>query len=308
MSPEGSVSTVAGGAGCAREGYADGTGADALFSHPSSITIDANGIAVVADVGNNRLRLVDLATGSVTTLAGRKGGFVDGLAVAAQFSGPEGVAIDRSGNAVVCDSGNHRLRVITAGLAPPDAPDLGQPPLRVLAQDLRGMLASGTLADVTFVLDSGAEIKAHSQILAARNEPLATMLTSASTSEAADGRVRLVDVSEVGLNGLLRFFYAASTELPDDAVFEVLPLAHQYRADALVDVCAKRLVAMLAPGNAIASLLLCDLHQIDSSSVQRARALTVKYVAENFMCLDDAEVQQLDPRLLVEIIRLKCDA
>jgi sugar lactone lactonase YvrE len=109
ITPEGSVSTLAGGA----EGYADGAGAAASFDTPSALAVDADGNLYVADTGNHRVRKVT-PEGSVTTLAGDgTAGFRDGPARAAQFNAPVGVAVDREGRVYVADTYNDRIRVIT---------------------------------------------------------------------------------------------------------------------------------------------------------------------------------------------------
>lgn len=110
----GAVTTLAGSTG---GGYADGTGAAALFSEPSGIAIDANGNAYVADYGNHAIRKVTPA-GVVCTVAGTgAAGYVDGAGAQAQFSSPADVAVDKHGNLYVADLGNFRIRRIdTAGV------------------------------------------------------------------------------------------------------------------------------------------------------------------------------------------------
>ena len=110
ITPEGMVSTFA---GSGEFGYADGHGTAAQFSKPYGITIDASGNLYVADYGNNRIRKIT-PQGEVTTIAGSgEYGYVDGPAGEAQFSMPQGIAIDASGNLYVTDTGNHRIRKIT---------------------------------------------------------------------------------------------------------------------------------------------------------------------------------------------------
>ena len=96
--------------------FVDGTGAAASFSYPAGVAvIPSSSIVVVADGGNNRIRLINSATGVVTTLAGNATAtFADGTGATASFNSPLGVAYNpTTGNIVVADTGNHRIRLIT---------------------------------------------------------------------------------------------------------------------------------------------------------------------------------------------------
>jgi DNA-binding beta-propeller fold protein YncE len=114
VTPAGVVTTLAGSGSAA---FADGTGAAASFNYPSGVAvIPSSGLIVVADAGNNRIRLVDPTTGVVTTLAGNgmQQAFADGIGTAASFYWPRGVAvIPSSGVIVVADYNNNCIRLVT---------------------------------------------------------------------------------------------------------------------------------------------------------------------------------------------------
>jgi|GEM_PF-2240285 len=99
-------------------GYSGDGGPAFLASlRPQSITADKNGNLFIADIGNNRIRKIDAATGIITTVAGTGAlGFNgDGiLATKAELSRPTGVAIDNEGNVFIADRENNRIRKIDA--------------------------------------------------------------------------------------------------------------------------------------------------------------------------------------------------
>jgi sugar lactone lactonase YvrE len=113
ITPTGVVTTLAGSA-AADSGSADGTGAAASFNWPSAVAVDGSGNVFVADTDNNTIRKVT-PSGVVTTLAGSAGlpGSADGTGAAARFDGPQGVAVDGSGNVFVADTGNNAIRKIS---------------------------------------------------------------------------------------------------------------------------------------------------------------------------------------------------
>lgn len=107
ISPEGVVTTLAGGTG----GYADGTGTDARFYGPYNVDVDANGNVYVADASNHKIRKIT-SDGVVTTLAGNGQGYAEGTGDAALFYYPYDVAVDADGNVLVADTFNQRVRKI----------------------------------------------------------------------------------------------------------------------------------------------------------------------------------------------------
>jgi sugar lactone lactonase YvrE len=104
VTPEGLVTTFAGSSG--KNGFADGTGADANFSDPLGVAVDSAGDVFVADSNNNLIRRITPG-GVVSTYAGLQGqeGHVDGPAASAEFNYPAALAVDAGGNVYVAESG-----------------------------------------------------------------------------------------------------------------------------------------------------------------------------------------------------------
>ena len=111
ITPAREVTTLA---GSGEWGYKDATGTAAQFRSPAGVTVDSDNNIYVADELNNRIRKITSA-GVVSTLAGSGTyGHHDATGEEAEFSGPEGVAVDSSGNVYVADKYNQRIRKITS--------------------------------------------------------------------------------------------------------------------------------------------------------------------------------------------------
>ena len=115
--PNRTVVTIAGGSttGTA-SGSSNGVGTAALFNWPYSVAVDSAGNVVVADITNQKVRLI-YPNRSVITLAGGSlsgtaSGSANGVGTAALFNSPAGVATDNSGNVFVADLNNHKIRLI----------------------------------------------------------------------------------------------------------------------------------------------------------------------------------------------------
>ena len=111
IATDGTVTTVAGGAG--QVGSADGVGTAARFNTPTGVAVDASGVLYVADSKNHTIRRIAV-DGTVTTLAGLAGdsGTTDGTGTAARFNRPTGVAL-RGTLLLVADRFNHAVRAVT---------------------------------------------------------------------------------------------------------------------------------------------------------------------------------------------------
>merc|ERR1712054_99675 len=107
------VSTLAGSS----QGYKDGTGKAAQFWHPAGVSTSPDGSTLyVADMNNHKIRVVDVKTQKVSTLAGSSKGYKDGTGKAAQFYLPEGVSTSPDGSTLyVADYKNHKIRKVSTG-------------------------------------------------------------------------------------------------------------------------------------------------------------------------------------------------
>jgi streptogramin lyase len=111
----GVISTVA---GTGRPGYSGdgGPAADAQFVEPNGIALRGDNL-FIADVASQRVRVVDLKTGRISTFAGtgekaHKGD--GGPATAAALLGPRAVAIAPDGSVVICEREGNRIRRVDA--------------------------------------------------------------------------------------------------------------------------------------------------------------------------------------------------
>ena len=102
-----------------------GPGTAADLTRPIGVAVDGSGNLVIADSNNNRIRVVaassatfygqSMTEGDIYTVAGDGSIAFDGdggPATSASFAIPNGVAFDGSGNLIVADSSNQRVRVI----------------------------------------------------------------------------------------------------------------------------------------------------------------------------------------------------
>lgn len=115
ITPAGVVTTIAGAP--LVTGSANGNGADARFTLPSGIAIDATGNLFVTEAPNAptvaRIRKITPA-GFVTKVAGDDQGYTDGNSSDARFSTPQHIAVDADGTLFVTDSYNQTVRKIAA--------------------------------------------------------------------------------------------------------------------------------------------------------------------------------------------------
>jgi len=103
------ISTIAGGLG---DG---GLASAASLNAPRGVCRDITGNTYIADYGNNRIRMINVATNIISTIAGNGvAGFGGdgGPATASMLNGPTGFFVDSSKNIYIADQNNHRLRIV----------------------------------------------------------------------------------------------------------------------------------------------------------------------------------------------------
>ncbi|MBI3851275.1 MAG: HYR domain-containing protein [Verrucomicrobia bacterium] len=114
----GIISTVVGTgtAGFSGDGALASAAQISVVNFPGGLATDAAGNLYLADEGNLRVRKVDAATGIISTVAGNgQSGFNgDGLPATQTSLRPKAVAFDQSGNLLIADSGNSRIRNVNA--------------------------------------------------------------------------------------------------------------------------------------------------------------------------------------------------
>jgi sugar lactone lactonase YvrE len=115
IAPDGVITTIA---GTGTSGYAGdgGQGAAAQLSFPANIAPDSAGNLFVADTGNRRIRKLS-SSGIISTVAGNGMlgfGGDGGPAVSATLGVASGVAVDNSGNLLIADTDNSRIRLVNS--------------------------------------------------------------------------------------------------------------------------------------------------------------------------------------------------
>lgn len=113
----GIISTVAGNGlgGFAGDG---GVATSASLYDPQGVAVDNAGNLFIADKSNNRIRKISADNGIISTVAGNGFEAFSGDGGASNLAGfyvPQVVAVDSAGNQYIADTGNNRVRKVSAG-------------------------------------------------------------------------------------------------------------------------------------------------------------------------------------------------
>jgi sugar lactone lactonase YvrE len=118
IGPDGTITTVT-GTGTAGSVGDGGPAVLAQVNAPRDVAVAADGVTYfIADTGGNRIRRVD-AGGAITTVAGSgAAGFAGdgGSATLASLNGPSGISVTASGNLLIADTTNNRIRQVAANV------------------------------------------------------------------------------------------------------------------------------------------------------------------------------------------------
>ena len=112
----GTIGTLA-GTGTASYNGDNISSINAELNYPSGVAADAAAHVYIADTNNNRIRVANLGTGGITTVAGTGTGAYNGdniAATSAELWNPNGVAFDALGNIYIADNRNNRIRRVDA--------------------------------------------------------------------------------------------------------------------------------------------------------------------------------------------------
>jgi len=116
VAPSGTL-TVLAGTGLGGYGGDGGPARDATLNGPHAVAVDAAGNVFIADRSNNRVRRVDAASGTITTVAGNGTFGFNGdniHATTARLGSPFSVAVDGNGNLYIAEAFTNRVRRVDA--------------------------------------------------------------------------------------------------------------------------------------------------------------------------------------------------
>jgi uncharacterized protein (TIGR03437 family) len=115
VTPDGELNVFAGQVGVYTYGGDNVAATSSSFVEPQGLAIDSTGNVYVSDAFDNRIRKIS-TSGIITTFAGTgKAGYSGdgGLATQAMLNYPQGIAFDSSGDLIIADRVNNRLRMVS---------------------------------------------------------------------------------------------------------------------------------------------------------------------------------------------------
>eukprot|EP00947_MAST-08B_sp_MAST-8B-sp1_P004931 g4931.t1 len=260
---DGAVTTLA---GCGVYRSEDGVGAAASFSRPHGLALSPDGKQLfVSEIGHssggNKIRVVNVADGAVTTLAGSgKFGREDRVGAAASFFRPMGLAVIAGGKQLaVCDFGGHKIRLVQLPSAAPPIPPIVIPPSTLLDDFQKTMAGDPDIPDgkVTFIVGPERKRFEHLMkgILCVRSEYFDRMFrnrmaeggggaaAAAGGAATAELEIEVPDTDPASFQTLLDYITKDQVAFPGGPqhAFSTLQLARKHGVVRLERLCLQAL-------------------------------------------------------------------
>jgi hypothetical protein len=231
---------------------ADGTGTAAVLDSPHGISPTGDGQAIITETNDvNRVRIVDLMTGVVTTIVAA-GSFIGRRCAAnmCRLVCPFYAAVVRPDAIVVCDTFSNELVAYTTadGLELFTRASISSPAPPILCR----MYADMVRPDIVLTTPEGVELaRAHAAVVAAQSEYFATMFGSDTFAEAV-GTIQWTDPDTAdGVGPAIRWMYTGHAFFPSvEVAVATLRVGHLMMVDTLVGMVAAVLPQMVTPANA----------------------------------------------------------
>ena len=317
----GIITTVAGNGS---QGYSGdgGPATRAQLSSLGGLAADASDNLYIADNFNHRIRMVSAATGIITSVAGSgiAGSVGDGGPAAnAELNNPLSVAVDKVGDLYIADSGNYRIRKVTAATGTIDTAWNGSAVYRnashsfpcALAVDAAGNLyiADSGLSQIRRV-SSGAPSPAGSEVDAPAIRPPRNEGTSSGFKINVTYDTSVPAAARTAFNSLVSTYETAFTSnitVNIDVTFGVTGLGESTTEQIFVSYSAWR-AAMIAnananPGNTYAVAAVASLPESDpigngdmvvNTANARALGLTANTAVDSTLTFSNAAVFEYD--------------
>ncbi|MDX2031955.1 MAG: BACON domain-containing carbohydrate-binding protein [Blastocatellia bacterium] len=250
---DGRIQTIA---GTGSPGYnGDGIAAkDAMLglSFPSFLSVDPAGNLIIADRGNHRIRRIDFANGTISTIAGigASGSFGDGGSPqGANLTLPAAAIVDAAGNLFISDSGNNRIRATTSvsGLK------------TVAAVSAASFLTAGELAADSIAVAFGTEIASTAQ--STGGLPLPTALGGATARVRDNNGIERLAPLFFASPGQLNFLLPGGTSNGQAAITVTSARGETLTGSARIAPVAPGLFSANGDGKGVASALALRVRQ-----------------------------------------------
>ena len=259
----GAVTTLA---GSGVQGSADGAGAAAQCDFPRGLALSADGATLFwGERDDNRIRQVDVSTGTVTTLA--------------NCAGSVRIAVSRDGTELLVSCGHKGLKKVTLCTTAATEPVIIPPSTRV--SDCRKMRSDKDLpiGMVNFIVGPEQHRIEHvaKPLLSVRSEYFFNMFRGGLGEQIAD-TITVPDANPAAFETLIDYLLTdeATVDTSTGHAWGVMELARKYQVKRLELLCLQAIEGSLGPQNAVQ--LLEGAHTTHN---ERLFAQCRKYIIEH---------------------------